>query len=139
MKQQSRRSANWGRRATAAVALAAFLFLGQSSAWAKGKKFSSDLKLSDKGSANVDVIVQYKDVSAKHVSKAQGRGAHIKHQFKSIKALAMSIPANELKTLASEDSDITYVSPDRDVAGEGVSEGFYATNSDLARSTGWDG
>jgi serine protease AprX len=137
-KVKTRRSAVWGRRAIAAVTLSAFLVLGQSAAWAKGKK-SDDLNLEKMGSASVDVIVQYKSDESKGATKAKGRGANIKHQFNAIKALAMSIPADQLNALADEDSDIAFVSPDRAVSGEGVSDYYGAINADLTRSTGYDG
>src|SRR5919112_6805236 len=143
-KYKTRRSAIWGRRAIAAVTLSAFLFLGQTAAWAdqgkgKGSKKANDLNLESKGSESVDVIVQYKSDESKGATKAKGRGANVKHQFKSIHSLAMSIPADQLNQLIDEDSDIKYVSPDRDVAGEGVSDYYGAINADLTRSSGYDG
>jgi serine protease AprX len=137
-KYKTRRSAIWGRRAIAAITLSAFLVLGQTAAWAKGKK-ANDLNLENKGSESVDVIVQYKSDESHGATKAKGHGAHIKHQFKSIRALAMSIQADQLQSLIDEDSDISYVSPDRDVAGEGVADYYGAINADLTRSSGYDG
>ena len=87
-KVKTNRSAIWGRRAIAAVALSAFLILGQGSAWAKGKK-AKDLK-SGNGSDVVDVIVQYNQDVDKGEANAKGHGAHIHHKFNAIKALAMA-------------------------------------------------
>ena len=57
------------------MALSAFLILGQSSAWAKGKK-ANDLDLTN-GSDTVNVIIQYKTDEAKGAGKAKGRTASI--------------------------------------------------------------
>jgi serine protease AprX len=136
-KVKTNRSAIWGRRAITTVALSAFLILGQGSAWAKGKK-ANDLK-SGNGSDVVDVIVQYNQDVDKGETNAKGHGAHIHHKFNAIKALAMQIRADQLDSLINEDSNIKYVSPNRDVAGEGVADYYGAINADLTRSSGYDG
>jgi serine protease AprX len=136
-KVKTNRSAIWGRRAIAAVALSAFLILGQGSAWAKGKK-AKDLK-SGNGSDVVDVIVQYNQDVDKGEANAKGHGAHIHHKFNAIKALAMQIRADQLDSLINEDPNIKYVSPNRDVAGEGVADYYGAINADLTRNSGYDG
>ena len=91
-------SAAWGGTKVIAMALSCVLLL-TSSADAKNRKLSRDLDAATTSSQSVDVIVQYKSApDSKHVSKAEGHGAMLKHQFGVINAAHFSIPGDQLKT-----------------------------------------
>jgi serine protease AprX len=125
-------SATWGAKIVVGLLLVLSPILG----WGKSKKFSSDLDPAGKGSAMVNVIVQYKVApEAKHHSKAQAHGANLKHHLDLVRGTAMSIPANQLQSLVADDPDIAYVSPDRPLQGadgSGYTDAFVAVNGNIA-------
>jgi serine protease AprX len=136
MSSNCRMSAAWGR-----ILAALLVLLAPTSIWAARKdKIAQDLDLESKGSAMVDVIVQYRHAPGSgNQAKAQKHGAVIKSNLDLIKGCAMSVPADQLLALLDEDSDISYVSPDRDLQSTSYTDAFTAISGDLARAAGWSG
>ena len=132
-------SAAWG--GTRVVALAFFcVLLLTSTADAKNRKLSRDLDAATMSSQPIDVIVQYKtSPNGKHFAKAQGHGATLKHAFGVIKAAQFSIPGDQLSSLINDDSDITYVTPDRKLSTTSFTDGFVAVGANAVRGYGYDG
>ncbi len=76
-------------------------------------KFSSDLQSSADANGMVTVIVQHRQMPTKaHLKTMQGRGATIKSQFHTIRAVTMRVPVSMLAELAN-DSNVSYITPDR--------------------------
>jgi serine protease AprX len=106
-------------------------------------KFSTDLQQHVEANGMVTVIVQHRQMpSNAHLKTMQGRGATIKSQFHTIKAVTMRVPASMLAELA-RDPNVTYITPDRTqkMAANPVTEEFAtAVTADVAASQyGFDG
>src|SRR5204862_8213055 len=103
----------------------------------KSPKISKDLQVTNPGDP-VDVIVQFKDrPTSRHHQKVINMGGKINRDLGFVKAGAYSLPAGALENL-SADTDVTYISLDRDV--EGAMDYANSTvGADIARSYGWDG
>lgn len=135
--KNQRHSAVWGGTKVVALVLACMLVLG-STAVAGNKKTADDLDVQSSGLVNV--IVQYSDgPSTTHADKAKKHGATVKQDHQLVKATAMSLPANQINGLLTDDSNIAYVSPDRVVKSTGNTDGFVAVNTDVAQSYGYTG
>jgi serine protease AprX len=124
-----RRSTVWGSRTTLllclllATATYAFAASGSSgsgstsSGTGSGPKLSQDLAAMDPAS-QVDVIVQYsKAPGSTNVTKVKNLGGSLKKGLTRIKANTYSVRRDKLERLLSDDSMITYISPDRPVQG----------------------
>ena len=138
-------SAAWGR-VLALVLLAVSAvpsYAGPKSAPGKTPKFASDLQQRVEPNGMVTVIVQHRQMpSFAHLKSMQGRGAAIKSQFHSIRAVTMRVPASMLAELA-QDPNVTYITPDRTqkMATNPVTEEYAtAVEADVAASQyGFDG
>ena len=63
----------------------------------------------------VTVIVQHRQMpTSAHLKGLQGRGATIKSQFRTIRAVTMRVPVSMLAELAN-DPNVTYITPDRTI------------------------
>jgi serine protease AprX len=133
-------SAAWGGTKVGAFIVCCILLLSATAVAGNGNgKVSKDLDVA-KGPQPVDVIVQYKTRPAsKHFDRAKGRGGKVKKQFELSNAAVYSLPADQVASLADEDSDIAYVSPDRPVQAHGFTAQFQAVDADIAQSYGYDG
>jgi len=104
-------------------------------------KFSADLQhqapTNGTGSGMVTVIVQHRQMpTSAHLKAMQGRGATIKAQFHTIRAVTMRVPVSMLAELA-KDPNVSYVTPDRTqkMAANPVTEEFAtAVEADVAAS-----
>jgi len=107
--------------------------------WADSKKkIANDIDLASKNF--VDVIVQYGHApSNDNAAKSQNHNAVIKKNLDVIKGVVMSIPADQVSALVDEDSDITFVSPDRSLQSTGYTDAFLAVSGDLSKASGWSG
>jgi serine protease AprX len=129
-------SAGWGR-----VLGLALLVLMTVPSYAGTKsvptKFSNDLQQHVEANGMVTVIVQHRQIPTNaHLKSLHGRGATIKSQFHTIKAVTMRVPASMLAELAN-DPNVTYITPDRTqkMAANPVTEEFAtAVTADLAAS-----
>src|SRR5580658_966219 len=133
-------SAAWGRvLAMTLLALSAIpSFAGSNPTPRKGTpKFASDLQQRVEANGMVTIIVQHRQMpSTAHLRSMQGRGAAIKSQFHSIRAVTMRVPASMLAELAA-DPNVTYITPDRTqkMAANPVTEGYAtAVEADVAAS-----
>lgn len=139
-------SAAWGRVLAAALLLlsAAPSYAGSKPATNNGTpKFASDLQQRVEANGMVTVIVQHRVMpTSAHLKGMQGRGAAIKSQFHTIRAVTMRVPANMLAELAN-DPNVTYITPDRTqkMAANPVTEQYAtAVEADVAASQyGFDG
>jgi len=139
-------SAAWGRVLGAVLLLlsGAPSYAGSKAALNSGtSKFASDLGQRVEANGMVTVIVQHRQMpSAAHLRSMQGRGAAIKSQFHSIRAVTMRVPASMLAELAA-DPNVKYITPDRTqkMAANPVTEEFAtAVEADVAASQyGFDG
>ena len=122
-----RRSTVWGSRAVLLLCLlaltATYAFAGKNSgsgstsSTGSGPKLSQDLAAMAPDS-QVDVIIQYsKAPGSTNVSKVKNLGGNLKKQLTRLKANTYSVRRDKLERLLSDDSMITYVSPDRPVQG----------------------
>jgi serine protease AprX len=139
-------SAAWGR-----VLGAVFLLLSAVPSYAGSNpapnngtpKFASDLQQRVEANGMVTIIVQHRVMpTVAHLKNMQGRGAAIKSQFHSIRAVTMRVPASMLAELA-QDPNVTYITPDRTqkMAANPVTEQFATpVEADVAASQyGFDG
>jgi serine protease AprX len=138
-------SAAWGRiLALVLLAVSAVpSYAGPKPAPGKTPKFASDLQQRLDANGMVTVIVQHRQMpSVAHLKSMQGRGAAIKSQFHSIRAVTMRVPASMLAELAA-DPNVTYITPDRTqkMAANPVTEEYAtAVEADVAASQyGFDG
>ena len=110
---------------------------GTASNTAVVSKLSSDLQSPADGSGMVTVIVQHRQMpSSAHLRGLQGRGATIKSQFRTIRAVHMRVPVSMLAELANDDN-VTYITPDRQMimTANPVTEEFAtAVQADVAAS-----
>jgi serine protease AprX len=102
------------------------------------RKFSADLqKPSADGNGMVSIIVQHRQMpTSAHLKAMQGRGATIRNQFHTIRAVAMRVPVSMLAELES-DPNVSYVTPDRNqkMASNPVTEEYAtAVEADVAQS-----
>ncbi len=113
-------SAAWGR-----VLAMALLVLAAVPSYAANKealdndtptaKFSTDLQQRTGVNPMVDVIVQHRQMpTSAHLQGMQGRGAIIKSQLHTIRAVTMRVPVSMLAELA-KDPNVAYITPDRPV------------------------
>jgi serine protease AprX len=108
------------------------------------RKFSADLmKPTADSNGMVSVIVQHRQMpTMAHLQAMQGRGATIKTQFHTIRAVAMRVPVSMLAELEN-DPNVAYVTPDRNqkMASNPVTEEYAtAIGADVAQSQyGFDG
>jgi serine protease AprX len=133
-------SAAWGRvLAMTLLALSAIpSFAGSNPTPRNGTpKFASDLQQRVEANGMVTIIVQHRQMpSTAHLRSMQGRGAAIKSQFHSIRAVTMRVPASMLAELAA-DPNVTYITPDRTqkMAANPVTEEYAtAVEADVAAS-----
>jgi serine protease AprX len=76
-------------------------------------KFSSDFRSGSGANSMVTVIVQHRQMPTNaHLRDMQGRGATIRSQFRTIRAVTMRVPASMLAELAN-DPNVSYITPDR--------------------------
>ena len=115
-------SAAWGR-----ILGLALLMLSASPSYAATKevldnakdtptrKFSTDLHQRADSNGMVTVIVQHRQMpTSVHLKGMQGRGATIKSQLHTIRAVTMRVPISMLAELA-KDPNVAYITPDRRV------------------------
>jgi serine protease AprX len=108
------------------------------------RKFSADLmKPTADSNGMVSVIVQHRQMpTVAHLQAMRGRGATIKTQFHTIRAVAMRVPVSMLAELEN-DPNVAYVTPDRNqkMASNPVTEEYAtAIGADVAQSQyGFDG
>jgi serine protease AprX len=108
------------------------------------RKLSADLmKPTADSNGMVSVIVQHRQMpTMAHLQAMQGRGATIKTQFHTIRAVAMRVPVSMLAELEN-DPNVAYVTPDRNqkMASNPVTEEYAtAIGADVAQSQyGFDG
>jgi serine protease AprX len=137
-------SAAWGRvLALVLLALSAVPSYAGPKPAPGNTKFASDLQQRVEANGMVTIIVQHRQMpSAAHLKSMQGRGAAIRSQFHSIRAVTMRIPASMLAELA-RDPNVTYITPDRaqKMAANPVTEEFAtAVEADVAAAQyGFDG
>jgi hypothetical protein len=97
----------------AAAALFAFAPLAS----AANSKVAPDLQ-SRLADGDVEVIVQYKSVpTAVHHKKVQARGGRLVRSMAHVKAAHYIVPGTAIEDLAN-DSEVTYVTPNRPVMGK---------------------
>src|SRR5438034_4192895 len=111
-----RMASRWGAR-FAVLALTTLLAAGLSSADGKKHKLSKDLDALKGGhnGATVDVIIQFNQTpTAAHHKMVQSKGGVLKTHLDFIKGAHYSVPVESLDELAN-DSDVAYISPDREV------------------------
>jgi serine protease AprX len=106
-------------------------------------KFSSDFASAAGANDMVTVIVQHRLMpTSAHLRDMQGRGATIRSQFRTIRAVTMRVPASMLAELAN-DPNVSYITPDRTqkMTANPVTEQFVtAVQADIAASQyGLDG
>ena len=78
-------------------------------------KFSTDLHRGTDANGMVTVIVQHRQMpNSTHLKGMQGRGATIKSQLHTIRAVTMRVPVSMLAELA-KDPNVAYITPDRPV------------------------
>ncbi len=78
-------------------------------------KFSADLQQRVATSEMVDVIVQHRQMpTSAHLKDMSDRGATIKSQLHTIRAVAMRVPVSMLTELAN-DPNVAYITPDREI------------------------
>ena len=89
--------------------------------------------------SSIDVIVQFRDTpSEKHHKKIKDKGGVLKTDLSGIiNAGHYSLPPAALDSL-SDDPDVTYISPDREVAGS-LDYSAPAVGADVAYSAGYTG
>jgi serine protease AprX len=102
------------------------------------RKFSADLQRpTADGNGMVSVIVQHRQMpTSAHLKAMQGRGATIKGQFHTIRAVAMRVPVSMLAEFEN-DPNVAYVTPDRNqkMASNPVTEEYAtAVEADVAQS-----
>src|SRR5207247_1158518 len=111
-------STTWGARLVL-FALISLLAAALSFADGKKHKLSKDLDALKGGhnGATVDVIIQFNQTpTAAHHQKVQNKGGVLKTNLDFIKGAHYSVPVESLDDLAN-DSDVAYISPDREVSG----------------------
>lgn len=126
-------------RATALVGpLAVLLVSGGLAVAASGdEKISGDLRNSARLDA-VDVIVQFRRLpQSADIAGVVAKGASLKRTFRHVPAAVFRVPSQALAGIASN-PQITYISPDRVVAGK-LEFAAPAIGADLAFSSGWTG
>ena len=102
-------------------------------------KFSPELQQQPATDQNgmVTVIVQHRQMpSSAHLRALQGRGATVKAQFRTIRAVTMRVPVSMLAEL-EQDPNVSYITPDRfvSVTANPVTEEFAtAVQADIAAS-----
>jgi serine protease AprX len=106
-------------------------------------KFSSDFASAAGANNMVTVIVQHRKMpTSAHLRDMQGRGATIRSQFRTIRAVTMRVPASMLAELAN-DPNVSYITPDRTqkMTSNPLTEQFVtAVQADIAASQyGLDG
>ncbi len=135
-------SAAWGRVfGLALLALSAVLSYAGTRPMDSGAltaKFSRDLQQRAAGATGmVTVIVQHRQMpSSAHLKTMKGRGATIKSQFHTIRAVTMRVPVSMLAELAN-DPNVAFITPDRTqkMTANPVTEEFAtAVQADIAAS-----
>jgi hypothetical protein len=113
------------------------IILTASAAWAGSETLSPELRSLATG-PDVDVIVQYKTspTVANH-ARVGALGGKLSNEMPSVKAARYSIPRAQLKALA-EDSDVTYISPNRAIGGA-LNITAPTVHSDVANTQGYTG
>ena len=100
-------------------------------------KFSADLQRPANAQGMVTVIVQHRQMpTSAHLKDMQSRGAMIKSQFRTIRAVTMRVPVSMLAELEN-DPNVTYITPDRAqkmVANPVTEEFATAVEADVAAS-----
>jgi serine protease AprX len=126
-------------QAMQALAIASVLALGVPSTLAAPAtgKISKDLLLVRSGST-ADVIVQFRNAPGdSEIAGITARGAKLKRTLRNVRAAVFSVPASALAAL-SNNPEVVYVSPDREVAGRMEFAGP-AVGADHAFNSGWTG
>jgi serine protease AprX len=141
-------SAAWGRVLGLALLVLSTMpsYAGAKSVLNSGAptaKFSVDLQQRAGANGMVTVIVQHRQMpTSAHLKGLQGRGATIKSQFHTIRAVTMRVPVSMLAELA-KDPNVAYITPDRTqkMAANPTTEEFVtAVEADVAASQyGFDG
>ncbi len=76
-------------------------------------KLAPELRVQRAHKGAVHVIVQFKhSLNSGHQEKIHARGGMVNAELGIVKAVAATLPANALATLANDD-DVAYISPDR--------------------------
>jgi serine protease AprX len=99
-------------------------------------KFSRDLQQAGDANGMVTVIVQHRQMpTSAHLKTMQGRGATIKSQFHTIRAVTMRVPVSMLAELA-KDPNVAYITPDRPIRMAATNNEEFATavEADIAAS-----
>ena len=87
-------------------------------ALAQSTRISKDLSQAST-SGSVNVIVQYRVIPTdSHFARVLSRGGSLRDDMRNLKAGAFRVPANSISSIAN-DPDVSYISPDRQVAGTG--------------------
>src|SRR5271165_5965361 len=150
--RHERHSAAWGKRkvllSLLAVLIVAKFALAQANGNSRGSAVSSKLAADVAAFAQrtepgqkVNLIVQYRQQPrAAAMARLQSNSAHVTQNLNLINAVAATMPASSLASLA-KDPDVVHVSLDHQVSQTSTNTDFYdqAVNAPYAWSSGLDG